>query len=132
MSALALVLLVGAGVGLVALRLSNGPLQIDGLSRRVAAAVAERIGPGWSIGLRGSSLELDRENALSLRFSGLDIRNPQGDLVVRAPLALVSLDLWSLLRLNLQPRSIEFRETQTTALLHRDGSIAFAASEANH
>ncbi|PJI51501.1 hypothetical protein CTI14_59285, partial [Methylobacterium radiotolerans] len=45
---------------------------------------------------------------------------------------LVSLDLWSLLRLNLQPRSIEFRETQTTALLHRDGSIAFAASEANH
>ena len=71
-SALALVLFVGAGVGLVALRLSNGPLQIDGLSRRVAAAVAERIGPGWSIGLRGSSLELDRENALSLRFSGLD------------------------------------------------------------
>ncbi len=131
-SALALVLLLRAGVGLVALRLSNGPLQIDGLSRRVAAAVAERIGPGWSIGLRGSSLELDRENALSLRFSGLDIRNPQGDLVVRAPLALVSLDLWSLLRLNLQPRSIEFRETQTTALLHRDGSIAFAASEANH
>lgn len=131
-SALALVLVLGAGIGLVALRLSNGPLQIDGLSRRVAAAVAERIGPGWSIGIRGSSLELDRENALSLRFSGLDIRNPQGDLVVRAPLALVSLDLWGLLRLNLQPRSIEFRETQTTALLHRDGSIAFAASEANH
>ncbi|WP_412760072.1 hypothetical protein [Methylobacterium guangdongense] len=131
-SALALVLVLGAGIGLVALRLSNGPLQIDGLSRRVAAAVAERIGPGWSIGIRGSSLEIDRENALSLRFSGLDIRNPQGDLVVRAPLALVSLDLWGLLRLNLQPRSIEFRETQTTALLHRDGSIAFAASEANH
>ncbi|MEL6064436.1 DUF3971 domain-containing protein [Methylobacterium sp. 2A] len=132
MSALALVLVLGAGIGLVALRLSSGPLQIDGLSRRVAAAVAERIGPGWSIGIRGSSLELDRENALSLRFSGLDIRNPQGDLVVRAPLALVSLDVWGLLRLNLQPRSIEFRETQTTALLHRDGSIAFAASEANH
>ncbi|WP_431612582.1 hypothetical protein, partial [Chryseobacterium sp. 'Rf worker isolate 10'] len=66
------------------------------------------------------------------RFSGLDIRNPQGDLVVRAPLALVSLDPWGLLHLNLQPRSIEFRETQTTALVHRDGSIAFAASEANH
>jgi hypothetical protein len=130
-SALALVLLLGSGIGLVALRLSNGPLQIDGLSRRVAAAVAERIGPGWSIDIRGSSLEIDRENALSLRFSGLDIRNPQGALVVRAPLALVSLDLWGLLRLNLQPRSIEFRETQTTALVHRDGSIAFAASEAN-
>ncbi|MCB4801322.1 DUF3971 domain-containing protein [Methylobacterium brachiatum] len=130
--ALTLVLLVGGGIGLAVLRLSNGPLQIDALSRRVAAAVAERIGPGWSIAIRGSSLELDRENALSLRFSGLDIRNPQGDLVVRAPLALVSLDPWGLLHLNLQPRSIEFRETQTTALVHRDGSIAFAASEANH
>ena len=131
-SVLAVVLVLGAGIGLVAMRLSNGPLRIDGLSRRVAAAVAERIGPGWSIGIRGSSLELDRENALSLRFSGLDIRNPQGALVVRAPLALVSLDPWGLLRFNLQPRAIEFRETQTTALVHRDGSIAFAASEANH
>ena len=130
--ALTLVLLVGGGIGLAVLRLSNGPLQIDALSRRVAAAVAERIGPGWSIAIRGSSLELDRENALSLRFSGLDIRNPQGDLVVRAPLALVSLDPWGLLHLNLQPRSIEFRETQNPAVVHRDGSIAFAASEANH
>ncbi len=128
--ALGLVLLVGGGIGLAALRLSNGPMRIDGLSARVAEAVAERIGPGWTIAIRGSSLELDRENALALRFTGLDIRNPQGALVVRAPLALVSLDPWGILRLNLQPRSIEFRETQTTALLHRNGSIAFAASEA--
>ena len=130
--ALGLVLLVGGGIGLAALRLSNGPMRIDGLSARVAEAVAERIGPGWTIAIRGSSLELDRENALALRFTGLDIRNPQGALVVRAPLALVSLDPWGLLRLNLQPRSIEFRETQTTAVLHRDGSIAFAASEVAH
>ncbi|MDP4024231.1 hypothetical protein Q8W71_16500 [Methylobacterium sp. NEAU 140] len=129
---LVVVVLAGAGIGAAALRLSNGPLRIDGLSRRVAAAVAERIGPGWTIGIRGSSLELDRENALALRFTGLDIRNPQGALVVRAPLALVSLDPWGLLRLDLKPRSIEFRETQTTALVHRDGSIAFAASEAAH
>lgn len=129
---LGLVLLVGAGIGVAAIRLSNGPLRIDGLSARVAAAVAERIGAGWTIAIRGSSLELDRENALALRFTGLDIRNPQGELVVRAPLALVSLDPWGLLRLDLKPRSIEFRETQTTALVHRDGSIAFAASEAAH
>ena len=127
---LGLVLLIGAGIGVAAIRLSNGPMRIDGLSTRVAAAVAERIGPGWTIAIQGSSLELDRENLLSLRFSGLDIHNPQGALVVRAPLALVSLDPWGLLHLNLQPRSIEFRDTQTTALLHRDGSIAFAAAEA--
>ncbi|MCJ2011614.1 hypothetical protein MKK53_03610 [Methylobacterium sp. J-076] len=124
------VLVLGVVIGVAAIRLSNGPMRIDGLSASVARAVAERIGPGWSIALRGSSLELDRENALALRFTGLDIRNPQGALVVRAPLALVSLDPWGLLHLSLQPRSIEFRDTQTTALVHRDGSIAFAASEA--
>ncbi len=89
----ALVLILGVVFGVAAIRLSNGPMRIDGLSSRVAQAVAERIGPGWSIAIRGSSLELDRENALALRFTGLDIRNPQGALVVRAPLALVSLDL---------------------------------------
>lgn len=125
-----LVLVLGLGVTVAAIRLSNGPMRIDGLSASVARAVAERIGPGWSIAIRGSSLELDRENALALRFNGLDIRNPQGALVVRAPLALVSLDPWSLLHFSLQPRSIEFRDTQTTALVHKDGSIAFAASEA--
>ena len=124
------VTLLGLVIGVAAIRLSNGPMRIDGLSAAVAKAVAERIGPGWSIALRGSSLELDRENALALRFTGLDIRNPQGALVVRAPLALVSLDPWGLLTLSLKPRSIEFRDTQTTALVHKDGSIAFAASEA--
>ncbi|MBE7244980.1 MAG: hypothetical protein INR63_08520, partial [Actinomycetospora chiangmaiensis] len=127
---LALVVVLGAGLTVAAIRLSNGPMRIDGLSASVAQAVAERIGPGWSIAIRGSSLELDRENALALRFNGLDIRNPQGALVVRAPLALVSLDPWGLLHFSLKPRSIEFRDTQTTALVHKDGSIAFAASEA--
>lgn len=124
------VTLLALVIGVAAIRLSNGPMRIDGLSAAVAKAVAERIGSGWSIALRGSSLELDRENALALRFTGLDIRNPQGALVVRAPLALVSLDPWGLLTLSLKPRSIEFRDTQTTALVHKDGSIAFAASEA--
>ncbi|MGU3540334.1 YhdP family protein [Methylobacterium sp. A54F] len=131
-AALSLVLLVGLAVGVGVLRLAYGPLRIDGLSGRVAAAVAERIGPGWTISLRDSALELDAERSLALRVAGLDIRNPQGALVVRAPLAVVSLDTWGLLRLTVQPRSIEFRDVQMTALVHRDGSIAFAASEPTH
>ncbi|WP_164159269.1 hypothetical protein, partial [Stenotrophomonas maltophilia] len=80
--------------------------------------------------LRDSALELDNENSLALRVTGLDIRNPEGATVVRAPLAVVSLDTWGLARFTVQPRSIEFRDVQMTALVHRDGSIAFAASEA--
>lgn len=125
---LLLVFLLGLGGGLVVLRLSQGPLRIDGLTHQVAEAVAGRFGPGWRVALSDSALELDSESSLALRVGGLDIYNPEGALVVRAPLAVVSLDTWSLLRLSVQPRSIEFRDIEMTALVHDDGSIAFAAS----
>ncbi len=126
--AMLLVFLLGLGGGLVVLRLSQGPLRIDGLTHQVADAVASRFGTGWRVDLRDSALELDSESSLALRVGGLDIFNPEGALVVRAPLAVVSLDTWALLRLSVQPRSIEFRDIQMTALVHDDGSIAFAAS----
>ena len=126
--AVLLVFLMGLGTGLVLLRLSQGPLRIDGLTQRVAEAIAGSVGPGWRVALRDSALELDSENSLALRVGGLDVYNPEGALVVRAPLAVVSLDTWSLLRLSVQPRAIEFRDLQMTALVHDDGSIAFAAS----
>lgn len=126
--AVVLVFLLGLGSGLGYLRLSQGPLRIDGLSQRVAEAIAGSVGPGWRVSLNDSALELDAESSLALRVGGLDVYNPEGALVVRAPLAVVSLDTWGLLRLSVQPRSIEFRDLQMTALVHDDGSIAFAAS----
>ncbi|GEO98279.1 AsmA-like C-terminal region-containing protein [Methylobacterium haplocladii] len=127
-TAFALVLVLGLGGGLAVYRLSQGPLRIDGMSERVAAGLAGSIGPGWRVDLRDSALELDSENSLALRVAGLDVFNPEGALVVRAPLAVVSIDTWGLLRLSVQPRSIEFRDLSMTALVHGDGSIAFAAS----
>ncbi|KQP05409.1 DUF3971 domain-containing protein [Methylobacterium sp. Leaf93] len=113
-------------------RLTNGPLRIDGMSERVASAIAGSIGPGWRVDLRDSTIELDSENSLALQVAGLDIHNPDGALVLRAPMAVVSLDTWGLLRLAVQPRAIEFRDLQMTALVHRDGSIAFAGSDPAH
>ena len=126
--AVALVFVLGLGSGLAVLRLSQGPLRIDGMSARVAEAIASSIGPGWRVAMADSALELDSENSLALRVTGLDVLNPEGALVVRAPLAVVSLDTWGLARFSVQPRSIEFRDIQMTALVHGDGSIAFAAS----
>jgi hypothetical protein len=125
---LAAVILLSVGLGLAYLRLSSGPVSFAWLEPRVAAGIAERLGPGWSVELRDSAIEIDRDGALALRTTGLDIRNPEGDLVVRAPLAVVAIDLWSLLGLSVQARSVEFRDLQLRALLHHDGSIAFAAS----
>lgn len=127
--AVIVVVVLGTAVGGVIWRLSNGPLRIDGMSARVASAIAGSVGPGWRVNLRDSALELDSENSLALRTSGLDIYNPEGALVIRAPQAVVSIDTWSLLRLAVKPRAIEFRDLQMTALVHANGAIAFAASD---
>ncbi|WP_157091579.1 DUF3971 domain-containing protein [Methylobacterium nodulans] len=124
---LAVALLLGLGCGLAYLRLSSGPMSFAWLEPRLAAAIAGRLGPGWTVDLRDSAIEIDREGALALRTTGLDIRNPEGALVVRAPLALVSIDLAPLLGLTIQPRSVEFRDLQLRAVVHRDGSIAASA-----
>jgi hypothetical protein len=116
---------VALAVGAVLhVRLSAGPLSLQGLGNRVASAVAAEIGPGWSVELNDTALELE-EGALALRASGLDIRNPDGIVVLRAPYAIVGVELWSLLRANLQPRSIELRDLQLQAALNRDGSLSF-------
>ena len=128
---LVLALVLGAGLGLGYMRLASGPITFDGLSRQVESSIAARLGPGWHATLRDSAVELDAEGALALRASGLDIRNPEGALVVRAPLAVVSLDTWSLVTATFQARAIDFRDLQLRALVRRDGSIEFAAADAD-
>ncbi|ACA20135.1 conserved hypothetical protein [Methylobacterium sp. 4-46] len=128
---LGLALLLGLASGLAYLRLSSGPMSFAWLEPRLGEAIAARLGPGWRVEMRDSAVEIDREGALALRTTGLEIRNPQGALVVRAPLALVSIDLTSLLGLSIQPRSVEFRDLQLRAVVHRDGSIAASADPSN-
>lgn len=125
---LGLALVLGLVAGLIYLRLSAGPLSFEGLSERVAGAIASRIGPGWTVALNTSALELD-EGAVALTASGLDIRNPDGLLVVRSPHAVVSLDTMSLLTGGLQARSIDFRDLQVRAAINQDGSLSFVAAE---
>ncbi|WP_230533219.1 DUF3971 domain-containing protein [Microvirga roseola] len=122
---LGLILALGIGFGALYLRLSAAPLSFGRLPDRVAEALAARIGPGWSVTLRSTALEL-QNGAPALRASGLDVRAPNGDLVLRAPHAIISVDGLSLLTANLQPKSIEFRDLQLRVLVNRDGSLAFS------
>jgi len=122
---LGLVVFLVVAAGLFYLRLSVGPMSFGRLPERVAEALAYRIGPGWSVALRNTAIEL-HEGIPALRANGLDIRAPGGELVVRAPHALVSVDFLSLLTANLQPRAIEVRDLQLRVLVNRDGSLTFS------
>ena len=119
---------LGLAAGLLYLRLSAAPLTFEGLSERVADSIASRIGPGWNVVLKDSALALE-DGSVALRTAGLEVRNPDGHLVLRSPAAVVSIDAKSLLTGTLQPRAIEFRDLQVRAALNRDGSLSFVAAE---
>ncbi|HEX8167411.1 MAG TPA: DUF3971 domain-containing protein [Beijerinckiaceae bacterium] len=125
---LGLALVLGLATGLLYLRLSAAPLSFEGLSERVAAAIASRIGPGWNVVLKDSAVALE-DGALALRTAGLDVRNPDGLLVLRSPNAVVGVDTMALLTGSLQPRFIEFRDLQVRAAVNRDGTLSFVAAE---
>ena len=124
---LAVISVLAIGLGVLYLRLSVGPMSLGGLPERFAASLAARIGPGWTVELRETALQLDH-GSLALNATGLDIRNPDGALVLRAPQAIVGLDGMSLVAANFQPRSIEFRDLQLRAAIDKDGSFTFATA----
>jgi hypothetical protein len=127
---LGIAIILGLATGLLYLRLSAAPLSFEGLSERVASSIASRIGPGWNVVLRDSALALE-DGALALRTSGLEVRNPDGLLVLHSPNAIVGVDTMSLLTGSLQPRLIEFRDLQVRAAVNRDGTLSFVAAEGN-
>ncbi|MBZ6074928.1 DUF3971 domain-containing protein [Microvirga puerhi] len=123
---LGLVVFACIAFGILYMRLSAGPLNFGRLPERVAEALAARIGPGWTVTLRNTAIGLHSGSPV-LMTNGLDIRAPDGALVLRAPTALVSVDGVSLLTGNLQPKSIELRDLQMRVLVNRDGSLTFSS-----
>src|SRR5918993_5137412 len=122
---LGLIVFLTAAFGLLYLRLSAAPMSFGRLPERVAEALASRIGPGWSVTLRNTAIEL-HDGSPALRANGLDIRAPGGNLVLQAPYAIVSVDGLSLLTANLQPKAVEIRDLQLRVLVNRDGSLTFS------
>jgi hypothetical protein len=127
---LGLIVFVAAALGLLYLRLAAAPMSFGRLPERVAEALAARIGPGWKVTLRNTAIEL-HDGSPALRANGLDIRAPGGDLVLRAPYAILSVDLPSLLTANLQPKAVEVRDLQLRVLVNRDGSLTFSPVQGN-
>jgi hypothetical protein len=106
------------------LRLVAGPVSLRDYSERVSDALAARLGPGWHVELADTAIELQGVKP-AVRTTGLEIRNPAGQLVVRAPYAVVSLDPTSIFVGTLTPREIELRDLQLLARVAADGSLSF-------
>lgn len=84
-AAVAIALLLG--------RLAIAPLNLDGYAPEIEAAANSAL-DGWRLELGGAELMLRRdEGDIALRLRRVRLREPDGSVVARAPLATVSADL---------------------------------------
>ena len=126
---LSLVFAVLLVAGVAYLRLVAGPVSLQDYSQRVGDELASRLGPGWSVALSDTALQLQGAKP-AIRAFGLKIRNPAGVLVVDAPYAVVSVDPRALLSGSLMPSEVDLRGLQLRAMLAADGTLSFVAPSA--
>ncbi len=128
---LALAVLSSVVLGLLAWRLSQGPLDVAWLARRLEAGLATEQGPRLSIGIAAVAWEGFRmgvDHPLDIRLTDIVAIDPAGDPlgapVFSIPEASISLSLHALLLGRLEPRAIELRNAHLTAHRASDGTLS--------
>ena len=124
----ALLILVAVGLGLVAARLSQGPLKLDGLGDKIASALDGKFGRGAHFRLGDTSL-VQRGFGPSLTIDKLAISGPDGAAVLFAPKAEVSVDPFALLFGKVVPRRLEVFDVTLKLALLKNGHLALAAGD---
>ncbi|WP_029031588.1 AsmA-like C-terminal region-containing protein [Salinarimonas rosea] len=109
--------------GALYLRLDSAPLEIAGLSERVAAAVEDRLGAAWRVSLADSALTL-HEGSPALAVDGLDLTDRDGARIAHAPRAIVSVGALSLLTGAPVPRAVVLSDVELRVLVAEDGTVS--------
>ena len=129
--ALALVIFAAAGLGILAWRLSEGPLELGWLTQRLTAAANAEGGVQISLGgaaLAWEGFRRGGEPPLDIRLTALTVRDAGGRTIATVPSAAVLLSVTGLLRGRIEPRSIEVDGARLHVLRAADGRIGFDLS----
>ena len=112
--------------GLLYLRLQQGPVTLNFLSGRVAAALDDSVRPmGLHVRFRDVVLEIDRRHHLpSIRMRDLQLLNADEQLLASAPRASVALSGGDLLRARLRARHLELVGPRILVWRRQDGRFA--------
>jgi hypothetical protein len=118
LAALALV-----GLGVVAVRLAEGPIGLDLLTPRIAQSLEERFGGQYSFTLGPTFLERG-ENGVIVGFEGVVIKNQAGRTLVAAPKGEVSLDLLALAILDVKVKRLELVGLDLRLTVRPNGALS--------
>ena len=128
MSLLAVVIAVGA---LIFWRVQQGPVSLTFMKPRIEAEMNKKLG-GMSVKLSDVILERDKKSGVpSLRLRNIELRDPAGDLIARAPRAAITIDEHELLAGNVIPRSLELIGPRVLVKRNIEGGLELGFGEAS-
>jgi AsmA-like C-terminal region/Protein of unknown function len=126
--AITLAVLTGVGVGAIAWRLSQGPVDLPWLASRLEEQANAKGGPTrlaiGSVALAWEGFRLGVDRPLDLRVTNLTVTDQSGNRRMAIPRAEVSLSLYELLFGRVAPRAVEVDGAQLTLLRAADGTLS--------
>lgn len=126
---IALAVLAGVGLAVLGWRLSQGPLDIGWLARRIEETVNASGGPTrfaiGSAGLAWEGFSGGSDRPVDIRLRNITITQPSGQRLLDVPSAEVSLSFGALLLGRLVPRAVEVDGLRLALKRAADGSIGF-------
>ncbi len=125
---LVLVALVLLLIGGLAGRIAWSPIEIDGLPQRIEAALSERVGRGWDVGIASAAIDYTRYGP-TLRVSGIDIRNADGASVLKAQAGEISVSSLGLMVGRVSPSAVVFSGLDLRLNVSSTGELSFAATD---
>ena len=128
---LSLVVLIGICIAIFVMRLDAGPLKIDGMSKRIEDALADRLNGRFVIGLGDSAISR-RGTHLAFEAEGFDLRTASGHRILTAPKADVTINPLALLVGEIEPNSLEVSGLDIRLVLQGDGSLVVEAGGATN
>lgn len=114
---LVLLLVVAAAVGFAVWRLSTGPVELEAVRSRIAAALAEAVGPTGISALGGAEVAWTLQSGPTLRLGGLEATSPGGGFSAQAPNVEVGVDVGSALSGAPRPRTVRVTDPRLTLAL---------------
>ena len=130
---LALLVVAMVAIGAFGWLLSQGPLELPWLMRRLEDAVNTEGGPRWSIGrvqLAWEGFGGASDRPIDLRIEDVSAAAADGRPLGRIPAARVALSMAELLRGHLVPRAIEIEGARLRATRGADGPVQLDLMEA--
>ncbi len=114
--------------GLLVARMAQGPIKIDGLGDKIAGALQDRFGRNAHFAV-GDTFLVQRGFGPSLMIDKLSVSGPDGQSILFAPKAEISIDPLALVIGKVVPKRLEVFDVTLKLALLKNGHLAIAAGE---